>query len=80
MLLEAMMSESVWRINYKNVDWKEWKPINRLYKTRGIATGVLKRGNAVIWDDVKKVWHTLEGQLIFKIQSADLEWIDYGWK
>lgn len=71
------MSEVVWRITYKNIDWKEWKAINRLYNSKGIATGVLKRKHALSWDDIRKVWRTHDGQLIFRIQSAQLEWVDY---
>lgn len=75
-----MMNDSVWRIAYKNVDWQDWKAIDRMYHSKGTAIGVLKRKHPIIWDDNRKVWHTHDGQLIFKIQSADLEWVDYGWK
>ena len=71
------MSNEVWRIIYKNVDWKEWKPIDRLYGTKGAATGVLKRGRAVSWDDQTKVWITPDRQLVFRIQSSELIWRDY---
>lgn len=75
-----MMSEAVWRIVYKNIDWKDWKAIDRLYSSKGVATGVLKRKHPLRWDDVEKVWITYDGQLIFKIQSSELRWVDYGWK
>lgn len=67
----------VWRIIYKNIDWQDWRPTNRLYNSKGAATGVLKRRNSVMWDDQKKVWHTFDGELLFKIQSAELRWEDY---
>lgn len=72
-----MMSDFIWRIIYKNVDWKDWKVINRLYHTKGTATGVLKRRREVIWDDKNKVWHTLDGKLVFRLQSTKLKWEDY---
>lgn len=77
MLLVVIMSSEVWRIVYKNVDWKEWKPIDRLYGSKGTATGVLKRTHAVSWDDQNKVWITIDRKLVFRIQSSELIWRDY---
>lgn len=77
MSLEVTMNNVVWRIIYKNIDWQDWKPIDRLYSTKGAATGVLKRGRQVAWEDKTKVWITPDGKLVFKIQSSELEWEDY---
>lgn len=71
------MSDAVWRITYKNIDWQEWKYIDRLYTTKGAATGVMKRAHGVIWDESNKVWRTVDGQLVFRLQSSELKWENY---
>lgn len=72
----------IWRIVYRHVDSPDWKAMtNKIYFTKGMATGVLKRNERLKiedWDDAEKMWVSPEGRLVYRIQYDNVDWKDYG--
>jgi hypothetical protein len=71
----------IWRIAYRSVQSQDWKPMtNKIYFTKGMATGVLKRNEGLTnehWDDREKMWVSPSGRLVYRIQNAIVDWKNY---
>lgn len=71
----------IWRIVYRHIDNQDWKPMtNKIYFTKGMATGVLKRNERLSnehWDDIEKMWVSPQGRLVYRIQYDNVDWKDY---
>ncbi len=70
----------LWRIIYKKADAEKWSPMsNKIYFTKGMATGVLKRSWGLEpkdWDDQEKMWVDPRRTLVYRIQGTKVEWTD----